>query len=98
MDDKLPSPPRGGACSNKPTSIFFPDTRTRSITKTMREAFETCSGCIVRAECAEYGIRHEVHGIWGGLTEKERVRIRKARKIIVQIPGFADPSLHRINQ
>lgn len=41
-----------------------------------------CARCPVRAECGDWalfgGVEH--HGIWGGLTERDRRRIRRARR------------------
>lgn len=40
-----------------------------------------CADCPVRQECADYAIEHrELFGIWGGLSERERRRIRTARR------------------
>lgn len=35
-----------------------------------------CNRCPHKAECADWGIRNEAHGVWGGLTPKERAHIR----------------------
>jgi WhiB family redox-sensing transcriptional regulator len=36
--------------------------------------------CPVRVECLEYAIANsEDYGVWGGTTEKERVKIRRSR-------------------
>lgn len=37
-----------------------------------------CFGCPVADECLEVGLREE-YGVWGGLTTKERRRLRKQR-------------------
>jgi WhiB family transcriptional regulator, redox-sensing transcriptional regulator len=43
-----------------------------------REAKRICSGCEVRAECLEYALQHdERFGIWGGLSERERRRLKR---------------------
>jgi WhiB family redox-sensing transcriptional regulator len=45
-----------------------------------REAKEVCKGCIVRGECLEYALANgEKFGIWGGLSERERRRLRRQR-------------------
>lgn len=45
-----------------------PDKRRRE-----QRAKEICSQCAVRVECRDYAVAiREQHGIWGGLTEKER--------------------------
>ena len=43
-----------------------------------REAKKVCVGCDVRAECLEYALAHdERFGIWGGLSERERRKLKK---------------------
>ena len=38
-----------------------------------------CDGCAVRIECLEYALENdERFGIWGGLSERERRRLKKA--------------------
>ena len=45
-----------------------------------REAKEVCRGCVVRGECLEYALANgEKFGIWGGLSERERRRLRRQR-------------------
>ena len=39
-----------------------------------------CATCPVRGECLDAGITEEF-GIWGGLSERARRRLRKQRKI-----------------
>ena len=43
-----------------------------------REAKRICQSCEVRDECLEYALEHdERFGIWGGLSERERRRLKK---------------------
>ena len=43
-----------------------------------REAKKVCVGCEVRQECLEYALEHdERFGIWGGLSERERRKLKK---------------------
>jgi WhiB family redox-sensing transcriptional regulator len=43
-----------------------------------REAKRVCLSCEVRAECLEYALGNdERFGIWGGLSERERRRLKK---------------------
>ena len=47
-----------------------------------REAKEVCRGCVVRDDCLEYALTNgEKFGIWGGMSERERRRIRRQRAI-----------------
>ena len=42
-----------------------------------REAKKVCQSCPVRTECLSYALDHdERFGIWGGLSERERRRLR----------------------
>lgn len=43
-----------------------------------------CGECTHRIECAEWGIHNERHGIWGGITSRERESIRARRGIRVR--------------
>lgn len=70
-------------CTNDP-DLFFPPVGAGS--HEIRAAREACSGCPIVAQCAEYAIMNEpYHGIWGGLSVKERLAIRRLR-------GLAEPS------
>ena len=41
-----------------------------------------CRSCEVRVECLEYALSHaEKFGIWGGLSERERRRVRRQRAL-----------------
>lgn len=64
------------ACRGPHSGIFFPPSRMeRRPDKRRREqrAKEICSQCSVQIECRNYAVEiREQHGIWGGLTEKER--------------------------
>jgi hypothetical protein len=92
---QIDSPPKNGACAGKPVSWFYPDTRNKGITRNARIALETCRGCAVVYECAEYALKWELHGIWGGLTELQRKVIRYQRGIVLETPGYQDPALMR---
>ena len=42
------------------------------------DAKKVCVGCEVRAECLEYALANdERFGIWGGLSERERRKLKK---------------------
>ena len=59
-------------CAQTDPEAFFPEKGGST-----REAKRICSGCDVRAECLEYALAHdERFGIWGGLSERERRRLR----------------------
>lgn len=72
-----------GACVGVDPALFYPG---RGDNFAAAEARSVCLDCPVREDCAEWAIRHERQGIWGGLSEKERRRLRKARGITVETP------------
>lgn len=60
-------------CAQTDPDAFFPEKGGST-----REAKKVCRGCEVRAECLEYALeRDERFGIWGGLSERERRRLRR---------------------
>jgi WhiB family transcriptional regulator, redox-sensing transcriptional regulator len=61
-------------CAETDPEAFFPEKGGST-----REAKRICSGCEVRAQCLEYALAHdERFGIWGGLSERERRRLKRA--------------------
>ncbi len=61
-------------CAQTDPEAFFPEKGGST-----REAKRICLGCEVRAECLDYALAHdERFGIWGGLSERERRRLRRA--------------------
>ncbi|MGP8065370.1 MAG: WhiB family transcriptional regulator [Acidimicrobiales bacterium] len=62
-------------CMGVDPELFFPERGSST-----REAKEVCRGCVVRVDCLEFAIANsEKFGIWGGMSERERRRVRRAR-------------------
>jgi WhiB family redox-sensing transcriptional regulator len=61
------------ACSGKDPDLFFaPGAIEHKMAKRI------CRGCPVRMECLAYAMEEPVdHGVWGGMTERERRRYRR---------------------
>ncbi len=60
-------------CAETDPEAFFPEKGGST-----REAKRTCRACEVRADCLEYALTHqEKFGIWGGLSERERRRLKR---------------------
>lgn len=70
-----PTEPRwedNAACRTADPEIFFPDKGGST-----REAKAICATCPVATQCADYALEHdERFGIWGGLSKRERRRLR----------------------
>ena len=60
-------------CAQTDPEAFFPEKGGST-----REAKRVCLTCDVRSECLEYALGHdERFGIWGGLSERERRKLKK---------------------
>ncbi|MCU1493511.1 MAG: putative WhiB family transcriptional regulator [Acidimicrobiaceae bacterium] len=62
-------------CMGVDPELFFPERGSST-----REAKEVCRGCVVQQDCLEFAIANgEKFGIWGGMSERERRRVRRSR-------------------
>jgi WhiB family redox-sensing transcriptional regulator len=60
-------------CAQTDPEAFFPEKGGST-----REAKRVCTGCEVRAECLDYALANdERFGIWGGLSERERRKLKR---------------------
>lgn len=60
-------------CAQTDPEAFFPEKGGST-----REAKRICRACGVRDECLEFALEHdERFGIWGGLSERERRRLKR---------------------
>jgi WhiB family transcriptional regulator, redox-sensing transcriptional regulator len=60
-------------CAQTDPEAFFPEKGGST-----REAKRICLGCEVRDACLDYALAHdERFGIWGGLSERERRRLKR---------------------
>jgi WhiB family redox-sensing transcriptional regulator len=60
-------------CAQTDPEAFFPEKGGST-----REAKRICMGCEVRDACLDYALAHdERFGIWGGLSERERRRLKR---------------------
>lgn len=60
-------------CAQTDPEAFFPEKGGST-----REAKRICLGCEVKDECLEYALANdERFGIWGGLSERERRRLKR---------------------
>lgn len=62
-------------CRGADADLFFPERGAST-----RKAKAICNACDVQGECLDFALREsEKFGIWGGLSERERRRIRRDR-------------------
>ncbi|EPH02421.1 hypothetical protein HMPREF1531_01727 [Propionibacterium sp. oral taxon 192 str. F0372] len=77
VDDAVEDGPLGwqeqALCAQTDPEAFFPEKGGST-----REAKKVCQSCPVRSDCLDYALANdERFGIWGGLSERERRRLRK---------------------
>lgn len=59
-------------CAQTDPEQFFPDVGANT-----RDARQVCAECPVRKACLQYALnRQEQHGIWGGLSARDRRRLK----------------------
>lgn len=64
------------ACRDLDTAIFFPESE-----EAVAAAKAVCAACPVREACLEFAlITRQDDGVWGGLDENERRRVRRRRQ------------------
>jgi WhiB family redox-sensing transcriptional regulator len=73
-------------CIGVDTSIFYPPSFEDSEDDkwTPAQAKEICSTCSVKGLCLEYSLENERYGVWGGKTERERIKLAAARGLKIQ--------------
>jgi WhiB family redox-sensing transcriptional regulator len=65
------------ACLDSDADCFFPEKGGST-----RAAKRICQTCSVTAECLDYALDNdERFGIWGGLSERERRRLKRRSRV-----------------
>lgn len=63
----------GALCAQTDPEAFFPDPGGNT-----KEIKKICSKCDAKEDCLEYALENDERwGIWGGLTERERRRLKR---------------------
>ena len=71
----MPSWTEEANCKGADADLFFPERGAST-----RKAKAICRACTVQDQCLEYAVENsEKFGIWGGLSERERRRIKRQR-------------------
>ncbi|GAA4918278.1 transcription factor WhiB [Stackebrandtia albiflava] len=82
-------------CAQTDPEAFFPEKGGST-----REAKRICTRCEVKAQCLEFALAHdERFGIWGGLSERERRKVKReareaarlaAEAVVIPMPARID--------
>ena len=74
--DAAPTWQQDAECVRHAGEVDFFPARGESV----RDAKAVCAVCSVRDECLDFALRMKVaHGVWGGLSERERRTLRRER-------------------
>ena len=61
------------ACQLADPDLFFPVSSSDPSLDQVGKAKEICARCQVQPQCLAFALRtHQVHGVWGGMSEQER--------------------------
>lgn len=64
------------ACAGMDTNLFYPERGEDNA-----QAVAVCRDCPVREQCLDHAVRNgETYGVWGGLSGKQRRRLRRDRR------------------
>lgn len=68
-------------CMISDPEAWFPN-QAQSASREIRNAKKLCESCPVQRECLAYAVANpELLGIWGGLTPKERLGLRRKQRV-----------------
>lgn len=65
---------RDAACRGHDPSLWYPAEHENAT-----QAKAICRSCPVQPECLAWALTHREHGVWGGLSERERRALRGGR-------------------
>jgi WhiB family transcriptional regulator, redox-sensing transcriptional regulator len=85
-----------GACAANPQATL--DLYSHQIGDQRKAAAVWCGHCRIRSACLAFALENnETVGVWGGLTEADRVRFRRVDRWVqrLQIPLARDVRLER---
>jgi WhiB family redox-sensing transcriptional regulator len=76
-----------GACNGAETNEFFLEESMRGKNKRTRElsAIAICNTCPVKQACLDHALSvPEIYGVWGGMTEEQRLILSKRLGIVYE--------------
>jgi len=79
---------RAAACRTADPELFFPVSSSGHSLEQIDQAKAVCRTCIVRRQCLAYAIASNEEGVWGGMTEDERMRVAHRVRIWAEPIAF----------
>lgn len=72
-------------CQGKETNLFYPEPGTKGAAEQTKAIKAFCALCKVSADCLKEAIEtNEPYGVWGGLTPKERSKVRRQYYVLTR--------------
>jgi WhiB family transcriptional regulator, redox-sensing transcriptional regulator len=88
-----------GACLSADPDLFFPVSDTGASQRQEERAKAICARCPVQAECLRFALdTSQVHGVWGGLGERELARLRRGGLAASSRPLARTPGTGRVTR
>uniref|UniRef100_UPI0038D0E084 WhiB family transcriptional regulator n=1 Tax=Kitasatospora indigofera TaxID=67307 RepID=UPI0038D0E084 len=79
---------RYAACVSVPDDLFVEGAE-------QNRAKAVCGGCPVRTECLAQALDHRIeHGVWGGMTERERRALLRRRPAVSSWLALLEAARH----
>lgn len=70
------------ACLNSITDVFFPNTSLKDDSKEIVNAKKICNQCEIKNDCLNFALSNdEPDGVWGGLSHRERKKLKRIKSI-----------------
>lgn len=82
LQNAIEEAPEQIPCVNFPDAFFPDDQRDdgKQLNRHHYMAKQWCQTCPVIAECLAYAMKHEDHGLWGGMAARERSEVKRRSK------------------
>jgi WhiB family redox-sensing transcriptional regulator len=69
------------ACLGEDPELFFPVGTGARAAGQIEEAKVICGNCPVAQRCADFAVANGYEGVWGGLDDEQRRRMRRGRLV-----------------
>ncbi|SEE52594.1 WhiB family transcriptional regulator, redox-sensing transcriptional regulator [Streptomyces sp. 3213] len=71
------------ACAHEDPELFFPLSSTGPALRQELAAKRVCLRCPVTRQCFDWAMDSgQVHGVWGGTSERERAELRRTTALV----------------
>jgi WhiB family redox-sensing transcriptional regulator len=69
-----------GACLGEDPELFFPVGDLGPARAQLAAAKQVCQRCPVRGQCRDWALSAGADGVWGGMDDAERRRLRRTQR------------------